>query len=185
MPVYRVQVFYQLGLAGKWTNVYHVQAAGIADAAGDFDAAATAPLLQILDPQATLVKYLISDLVGTQFVTVTKGLNGTSTAAGDTLPLFNSVKVLITAGAFGRPDYKFYKGFITESIQTNGILTPGSMGYVDTAVQTMINDMITAGSPLVSENGNAWGQASVQAAVQMRQMHRRRKKKALVVVGPV
>lgn len=185
MTVFRVQVFYQLGLAGKWSNVYHVDAAGIADAIADFDAAATAPLLSLLDSQATLVKYLVSDLAGTQFSTVPKGLNGTSTASGDLLPLFNSVKVLVTAGAFGRPDYKFYKGFVTESIQTNGILTAGSMGYVDTAVQTMINDMITAGSPLVSENGTGWGTASVQAAVQMRQMHRRRKKKALVVVGPV
>lgn len=185
MAVYRVQVFYQLGLSGKWTNVYHVSAPGIADAITAVDAGMTAPLLSVLDPQATLVKYLISDLAGVQFATIPKGLIGTSTAAGDLIPLFNSVKVYISAGAFGKPDYKFIKGFVTESIQTNGILTAGAQGYVDTAVQTMVNDMITAAVPLVSENGTPWASVSVQAAVQMRQMHRRRRRRAPVVVGPV
>lgn len=185
MPIYRVQVFYQLGTTGKWTNVYHVSAAGMQDAITAFDASMTAPLRSLLDPQATMVKYLFSDLIGTQFSTLQKNLGGTSTGAGDLLPLFNSVKAYVVAGVFGKPDFKFFKGFVTESLQTNGVLTPGAAGYVETALQTGINDMITASAPLVSETGQPWGDVTIQPAVQMRQMHRKRKKTALVIVGPV
>jgi len=46
-------------------------------------------------------------------------------------------------------------------------------------VEAMIDDMTTNSTPLCDESGLAWGSASVQPAVQMRQMHRKRKKKVV------
>lgn len=176
MPIFRIQVFYRLGVLGKWSNVYHAEAAAMGDVIAAFDAAMTAPLLSLIDTTVTLEKYLFSDVVGTQFSTLQKDLPGTSTGSGDLLPLFNSVKAYVVAGVFGKPDYKFFKGFVTESLQTAGNLTSGAQTYVEDALQQGIDDMIIAGVPLTSKDGTNWAGVTVQQAVQMRQMHRKRKR---------
>jgi hypothetical protein len=47
---------------------------------------------------------------------------------------------------------------------------------VVTAFGTLISDMVAAGAPLVSEDNDQYISANGQPAVQMRQMHRKRKK---------
>jgi hypothetical protein len=42
----------------------------------------------------------------------------------------------------------------------------------------MIDNIATAGSPLASENGDLWVSCSVQRAIQMRQLHRKRRRTA-------
>jgi len=176
MPVFRVQVFYQRGLNEKWTNVYHVQGTDLLDVSGAVVGDMEPHLLALLDSSCTLVKYLISDPATGDFQDVPRNSTGTSTASGDLLPLFNSMKAFFQPNNLGRPDYKYYKGFVTESIQTSGNLLSGTINTVDTILTDMLADMTTAGTPLVSEDGATWSAPSVQTAVQMRQMHRRRRR---------
>jgi hypothetical protein len=133
-------------------------------------------LLPVLDNQATLKSVLISSETDDTFTTVSFENAGTNTGSGDLLPLFNSAKVLFSDGSLGRPDYKYVKGFVTEGEQTNGQLTSGAAGALKTRFDTLIADMDAAGAPLVSEDNDAYIESSVQAAVQMRQMHRKRRK---------
>jgi len=65
---------------------------------------------------------------------------------------------------------------VTESLQNDGFLTSGAQGEVDTRLTTLITDMNAAGVPLVSSQGEAYSNVSVQSAVQMRQMHRKRRR---------
>jgi hypothetical protein len=176
MPVFRVQVNYKLGVTGKWSNVWHVSGADLTGAADAFETEGAPDLLPLLDNSATMVSLLVSDEAGPTFLTRNLNAAGTNTGSGDLLPLFNSCKAFFDDGSFGRPDYKYFKGFVTESIQTAGVLTSGAQGYVVSQLGTLIADMITAGYPLVSSDNDQYATASVQADVQMRQMHRKRKK---------
>lgn len=176
MPVFRTQVFYTRGSTGKWSNVWHNSAALITDVVSAWSSDGIPDLLPILDNTAQIASFLVSDLAGTQFVTTPVNAAGTSSASGDLLPLFNSLKALFPDGSLGRPDYKYFKGFVTESIQTNGNLNSGTITAVEALLATLIADMDAAGAALVSDDNDAYVSASVQEAVQMRQMHRKRKK---------
>lgn len=174
MAIFRVQVFYNRGLSGKWTNVYHVNAADI-DAANAAAADTLAfGLLSLLDSSCILEKVLVSDLAGAAFITTALNLAGTSSASGDVLPLFNSMKALFPTTGIGRPDAKFMKGFITESITTNGQINGATITAVVADLAALITDMAAVGATLCSREGDAWGAPSIQPAVQMRQMHRKR-----------
>lgn len=176
MTIFRVQVNYTRGTTGKWSNVWHVSAADIVTAASTFLSTAVPDLLPILDNSAELASFLVSDLAGSQFVTQPVNAAGTSSASGDLLPLFNSLKALFPDGSLGRPDYKYFKGFVTESVQTNGILNSGTVTAVEGLLTTLITDMDAASVPLVSDDNDQYASATVQSAVQMRQMHRKRRK---------
>jgi len=180
MPVFRVQVNFQLGVTGKWSNVWHVSGADLVGAADAFEAEGVPDLLTLLDNSAQLVSLLVSAEEGDTFITRAINAAGTSTGSGDLLPLFNSAKALFDDGSFGRPDYKFFKGFVTESLQTAGVLLTTAQSYIETALGTLISDMDTAGYPLVSSDNDAYLTVNAQPAVQMRQMHRKRRK----VVAP-
>jgi hypothetical protein len=181
MPVYRTQVFYARAVNEKWTNVYHIDAASLTDAATAVDTAMTANLLAILNTTCQLVKYLVSDPTSAAFIETPKNLAGTNGDGGTLLPLFNSVKARYPTDALGRPDYKFYKGYITEDSHVAGELTSGSITTLEGALSNMLADMVLASATFVSHEGDLWSDPIVQPAVQMRQMHRKRKK---VVVAP-
>lgn len=176
MPVFRVQVNYIRGFGEKWSNVWHCASDGIAAASADWEEVGIPDLRPMLDSSCQIASYLINDPASTEFITKPVNLAGTSTASGDLLPLFNSCKVILPTAGFGRPDLKYFKGFVTESIQTSGNLLAGTLTAVETLVETLIADMDTAGSPLCSQFGEVYSTVSVQQAVQMRQMHRKRRK---------
>jgi len=176
MALFRVQVFYERGLTGKWTNVWHTDAADIIAADNAFATVMEPLLLAMLDSSCNLVKYLVSDPATDAFVIDPRNEAGTSTGSGDLLPLFNSAKVYFDPAGFGRPDYKFFKGFVTESLQTNGVLQSTAQTYIDTQCSDMVTDMAANSTPLVADDGSQYSAVSVQPNVQMRQMHRRRKK---------
>lgn len=174
--MFRLQVNYVLGVTGKWSNVWHVSATDIPAVETAVNDALVPDLLPALDNQATLKSVLISSESDDTFTTVNVNSAGTNSGSGDLLPLFNSAKVLFDDGSLGRPDYKFVKGFVTEGEQTNGQLTTGASGALKTIFDALIADMDAAGAPLVSEDNDAYVSSSVQTAVQMRQMHRKRRK---------
>jgi hypothetical protein len=176
MAVFRVQVFYERGTSDKWTNVYHVSADSLLEARDNFSAVAVPFLLDLLNTACSIAKILVSDLTTDDFSEEALNQAGTSSSGGTLLPLFNSVKALIQPANLGRADYKFFKGYLTEDLHSNGALGVGVSATVDGIVTDMIDAMIAATAPLCSENGDLWVSASVQERVQMRQMHRRRRR---------
>ncbi len=177
MALFRIQVFYQQGTGQKWSNVYHVDAADLFTAAAAA-ASTLAPGLQpILHPAVSIVKVLTSDpSTPGSFIEAALSLAGTSSDSGDLLPFFNSARVLFPILSGGRPDYKFIKGFLTEGLQTNGVITTGALGALVSQFGTIIADMSTDGANLVSDTLELWSTVTAQANVQMRQMHRRRRR---------
>lgn|SRR5215208_6336210 len=181
MPVFRVQVFYKHGLADKWTNVYHVDAAGIVDAGAGFQAACEAPLLACIATVCSIEKFLVSDPASAAYVEIPVNLAGTNGDTGSLIPFFNSIKVRFTTAAPGRPDYKFYKGFLGENVQDNGVVsTPTQTAFYDN-LSGMLTDSALEGATLCSEAGDTWNGVIVQPAIQMRQMHRKRRRRSVAI----
>jgi len=176
VAIFRTQVFYSHPSLGKWSNVYHVSAANLLTARVAFEGNVVPELLQILNTACTLIGLLVSALDSDDFSELALNLPGEDAGGGTLLPLFNSVKVLIQPANLGRPDVKFVKGFLTEDTHSAGSCTSGAQTAVDAAFTTFIGAMDLNTTPLVSEDGAEWVSASVQGAVQMRQMHRRRRR---------
>jgi hypothetical protein len=176
MSLFKIQVFYQLGIGPKWTNVYHVDAVDLFTAAAAASGVLAPGLAPILDTSATIIKVITTDpATPGSFITSALAIAGTSTGSGDLLPLFNSARVLFPILSGGRPDYKFIKGFVTESLQTAGLISAGALGVLVSTFGTLITDMSTSGANLVSDTLEGWSVVTAQQAVQMRQMHRRRR----------
>jgi len=182
MPIIRVQVHYKLGLLGKWSNVWHVQADDLPSASAAFGGEAVPHLLPLLHVSCLLDRLLISDPLTHTFVTTPIVENGTNGDIGDMLPLWNTVKPIFDVPGFGRPDLKYLKGLLTEGMQTNGLINAPVVTAVDTELTSMIADMVSGGAPLCSDTGQLYDTVTVQQAVQMRQMHRKRKKHVVVTV---
>lgn len=178
MAVFRVQVNYTFGASGKWSNVWHISAPTIGEAQIAFESFGVPDLLPMLSNDCLLASFLISDELSTEFITVPVNAAGTSAEPGELLPLFNSAKVLFTDGSLGRPDYKFIKGYLTEGSQADGVIEPATITSLTALMSTLIADLDGDGEPLVSADNDQYLNASVQPAVQMRQMHRRRRRTA-------
>lgn len=176
MATFRIQVNYVLGTTGKWSNVWHVNAADMVTAVGSCVIGMEDHLLALLSTSAVLKSYLISDPATSAFFTEDRNSAGLNADTGSLLPLWNTVKVLFPAEAFGRPDLKYFKGYVGENTQDAGILSSGARALFDDEIEAMIDDMAANSTPLCSEDGTNYNNASVQPAVQMRQMHRKRKK---------
>lgn len=175
----RIQIFGTQSGDRFWTNVFHVNALTI-DAAAAFANDVIAPgLIDHMLSQFKIVRTLVSHLADNSFVTTPLNLTG-AIAGGDFLPLFNTIKVDISVTGHGRNDFKYLRGSLAESQQTNGQLTPEFIALVQATWEGLIADGTAAGVDLVDTQGNLWEVPTVQAAVQMRQLHRRRRR----VVGP-
>lgn len=172
----RVQVHYRRAVTEKWSNVWHVEAADLSVAESAFVTAGVPDLLPLLHNSCQIASFLVSDPLTSEFITHPVGANGTSGATGEMLPLFNSVRAFFNDGSFGRPDNKFIKGLLTEADQANGIVDPTTRSTVVTRLSTLITDMSAASAALVSVQGDPYASVSVQTEVQMRQMHRKRRR---------
>jgi len=176
MAVFRAQVFYEIVGVGKWTNVYHVDAANLVDADASIVGTLVPQLLPFLHSSGRIVKTLTSSLADDTFIDSSINEAGTSAFTDSRLPLFNSVKVLFDTAGGGRPDYKFLKGWLTEALNDSGQVTPSDADDLDTGLTGAITAMAADDVPLCSEDGSLWSNVSVQPDIQMRQMHRRRRR---------
>lgn len=177
MTILRLQVNYARGLVEKWSNVWHADADSITDVVSAFGVAMKDHLLALLNENCRIVSVLISDIAGPDFTIVSVDEAGTDTSGGTLLPLYNSVKALFPVG-LGRPDIKYLKGILTEDYHNNGSIGATLAALVDTELTTMISDVAAEGVTLVADDAFPYANVSVQDAVQMRQMHRKRKKSA-------
>ena len=178
MAVFRVQIHYKFGVSQKWSNVWHVNASDLVTASGSVGIAMIDDLLPLLHPSCVLDRVLTSNPATKQFIINTVNEFGTSADSGDLLPLFNCVRVLIPTPGLGRPDLKYIKGFLTETLIDGDIVEPTAATGIDNQLTAIINNMVAEGTPLCTEAGENYTNVSVQGLVQMRQMHRKRRKKA-------
>lgn len=176
MATMRLQVFYQRGEGDKWTNVYHVDASTLGAVITNFNSIMLPVLIDLLSPSCRIVKVLASSLADDTFIEDSVETAGTSGFTDSLLPFFNCAKVLIATASLGRPDVKFIKGWLTEAMTASGVIDPARVSEITTAFNDMINDMDTGATPLVADDGGAWVDASTQPNIQMRQMHRRRRR---------
>jgi hypothetical protein len=176
MPVTRLQVFYNKGGTEKWTNVYHADGADLTVVASAFDEAMKLNLRGLAHISVLLEKVLISSLTDDTFLEVPINMAGVNGDTDDLMPLFNCAKVLFPTEGFGRPDYKFLKGTLTDDANESGFIASSVIAAIVGAFDTTISDMSINSAPLCSEAGDLWTSTSVQSKIQMRQMHRRRKR---------
>jgi hypothetical protein len=176
MPVTdKIQVFMTLSGDRFWTNVFHVNATDI-DAAAAFANIVLAPTLALpMDGSFKVVKTLVSHLADDSFVTTPMSLPGGASGSAY-LPLFNTVRILISVAGHGRNDSKYLRGIISEINQTNGQLESATVSAMAALYDTLITDASASGVDLVDSQGNLWQTATCQQAIQMRQLHRKRKK---------
>jgi hypothetical protein len=176
MPVFRVQVNYTFLTVNKWSNVWHVNASSMVAVSSNLVNVMEGYLLQLLSSACVLKSFLVSEDGTDAFNTIDRNEPGLYSSSGPLLPLFNSVKAIFPSPDFGRPDLKYFKGLVGENVQSDGVLASTPMGDWDNTLTEMINDMDTGATPLCSTDGTLYSAASIQPAVQMRQMHRKRRK---------
>jgi hypothetical protein len=65
-------------------------------------------------------------------------------------------------------------------MQADGVIGSGVAADIDALVETLITDADAEAVPLVSADNDQYASASVQPGVQMRQMHRKRRRAVVV-----
>lgn len=182
MPLYRAQIFKQLGGSSPWSNTYHIVANDI------FSAAACAQDIAGIERvvHRTFVNFIrarvSSSIVGdNEFVIVPLGFTGNSTLGGETLPLFNTVRVDFGVPA-GRPSLKYLRLPLGEEQQDGGSIPIGIQQFInDSYAQPILELSISppTDAQVVDESANPFTTAAVQPLVQMRQTRRRRRPSSL------
>lgn len=176
MAQFLIQVKYKRGVGEKWSNVWRVEAADLLTAAAAGSGILAPGLVPLLDTSALIVEVLTrTPGVPGAFITTALALGGTSTGSGSILPLFNCAKVLFPLLSGGRPDLKYLKGFLTESITENENITSGALATIAAVLEEVIINMADAGAILVDNSGTNYSVVTPQAEIQMRQMHRKRR----------
>lgn len=174
MALFKIQIFKTQTGERFWTNVYHVDAVDI-NAASSFATTVLASGETVNMSNAfRVVKSLVSDPATDEFVTVPLNLPG-QISGSEWLPLFNTVKVNVSVAGNGRNDYKFYRGSLLENQTANGQIDAGTIASFNDVIDSFIADGTAAGVDMVDNEGNLWLVAATQTAVQMRQLHRRRR----------
>jgi hypothetical protein len=177
MPTHEVQVFKHLGQT-KWTNVYHLVAASDTDAI----AAANAIIAGEKAFHRDVVTFdycrvSSSDPDDDSFSIITINDTGdVATSGAQYLPLFNCTRVDITVATGGRPSRKYYRIPVMEGDQQDGVFVAGYQTAINAAVQNIMDDVSAAGPTIVDPDDQPWDVPSCVGAVQMRQLHRRRRR---------
>lgn len=177
MPLMEITIEKSMGNE-FWTNVYHIEASDLADAqtfANQIVAAERAIHLSFV----TFTAVRVSDATpgGTAFQTTPINLPGLIGGAGETLPLFNTIRVDFAVNG-RRPGRKFLRLPIQEAQQQAGV---NNQTIMDNVTNLYINPLI-AMARLVNPFGQAMHAGSVHPRVAMRQLKRGSKRK--ISTGP-
>lgn len=176
----RIQVFMTETGDRFWTNVFHVNALTLDAAASFANTVIATALADQMDNHFKVVKTLVSHIGDGSFISTPLNIVGAGTA-GTFLPLFNTAKILVSVSGAGRNDYKYLRAVLTEGRVTNGQIDSGVVTSLESTWNGLIADGTAAGVDLVDDEGHLWQVATCQQAIQMRQLHRRRRR---VVVAP-
>jgi len=174
----RVQIFFTRNGDRFWTNVYNVNATTLAEAVAWANTILATTMSEQLGNMFSVVRTVVNHLADDTFASTPLSIPGG--ASGSFLPLFDTIKVNVSVAGFGRPDYKFIRGWLQEASTEDGLITDAAIAVVQGIFEGLIATSTAAGVDIVDSAGNVWETPAVQQAVQMRQLHRRRKK----VVAP-
>lgn len=174
VPLWRIEIVKQLG-SEVWSNDYLTDDATLDDAQDlsavlqTFERNIHMELVQF--PYMRVSSYVAGDRT---FRHIDTNLGGLQTNA-DYLPLFNTIRMNMST-ADSDPGRKYYRIPVPETQQTNGTLA----GAYVSSLNGLINTYMVATDALqhlVTPKGNRITSAAMFPNVQMRQLHRRRKKK--------
>lgn len=173
-----VQIFKSHPLEPRaWSNDYVVDAGtletGVAALAIIYAAEST-----FHNAATTFTHALVSSTVEFDNVFQSVPLNSPGERANpaDNLPLWNTVRLDVTATGGGRPGRKFYRLPLGESDVANYIIDSGLAGEIKSAMDGVIADLAALGVPWLVNGERAASETNVFAKVQMRQLHRKRRR---------
>jgi hypothetical protein len=180
MAFFRVQVFKSIaGNPREWSNTYRVQATDLATVAAVLsDICNQESHLYLDNVNVTRARASDEDPETDEFVIHTANIIGDRGTAesGDWLPLFNCFRVDLDVAGGGRPSRKFYRGPLLESDQAEGIVNGGVATNIETQVAEIITLFTTGSAPWVDPQGQVITTPHCLPNVQMRQLHRKRRK---------
>lgn len=179
MAVWEVRAVHQYG-DRFWENVWHIDVGSEEDVPSDVILAIKDFHVSVLLNLYELVK-IVRRPVGTtdEFIeAIFNVAGGRSAGTSIALPLFNTVRLLLSGG-IGRPGSKFLRGMLlTEDVAAgSGILSSIVLGEVEDAFNTLL---IAMGDSLVhivvGDPQKEIGSGAAESKIQERQLHRKRKK---------
>lgn len=178
MALYIIQVFKQHPLEPRaWSNRYLVESATLA--AAEIAADEIVQAERAFHTEAVTFNYARVSTAAEGddvYTTIPLGTLGIRTNPSDNLPLWNTVRVDIAVNGGGRPSRKFYRPPLGESDVNNYVVQAGIRSSIDAELNGLVASLTTAGTPLVDPDGQAWTTIAVQSRVQMRQLHRKRRR---------
>lgn len=174
MPIYSVDIEKRLG-SEFWSNRYILRH-GTLEGAQAFTASLVSTEAQFHNPAVAFTRYRISDTtVGSDvYLIVPMSLNGGRADASALLPLFNTLRMDITATS-GRPSRKYYRGVLTEN-DISGDAVVADFSAFAAALDTLLPDT-AGGNGLVDPQAQDLVEFVVMPNVQMRQLRRSRRKR--------
>lgn len=176
MPIFKVEAFKELG-SENWANVYFVSADDLASLSGIGAAIFETEKTFHLDV-VTFTFTRVSTIAPSDNIFSDQPINdiGDRSSASTPLPLFNTLRVDLTAET-GRPGRKYYRGVLMESdnLDVQGNIDSGILGTVDSELEALISGLSST-FPLQQADGDLIVAASPFGRVQMRQLHRKRRR---------
>lgn len=156
----------------QWSNVYNIQEVNATEARGVALTVATLEQAVMLD-QFTIYRVVVVDPAATDDRAVASvAYQGARpiTGLGSLLPLFNTVRIVLTDDV-QRPESKYLRGVLAAENVLLGNVDPD----LRTEIQTNYVDPLLDLNQVVGPDNNALTGGSVQAPLQMRQLgwHRR------------
>ena len=176
MPVFKIEMFKRLG-SENWANVYHVEAATLLSATDAVPIIRNMEVGMHLDT-VTIEYARVSTLAEGDGIYTTIPINsaGGRSSAGGTLPLFNTLRADFPPDGGGRPSRKYFRGALTEGDISFDTISGVRLADAQTVLDNLIDNLQTAGLPYVDVDGQTIQVASPYTRVQMRQLHRRRRR---------
>lgn len=182
MAVWEVRLVNQTG-ERFWENVWHVNIGADTDVDPALLSAFETFGINMLLENFSLAR-IVRRPKGTTdaFIEILVGAAGTRGLAGSfALPLFNTVRLLLAAGA-GRPGLKYIRGLLktADIIDEQNHIDPALITYVNTQIDVLFNAASDAGQSFVIGSADKFAvSAEPDTSVEMRQLHRKRKKSVL------
>lgn len=173
---HRLEIHKKLG-EEQWTNTYLIEAATMDDAEALGQLAVT--FERHIHRDIVLFEYFIVSTraaLDRVFRHVAINLYGLKTFTTNSyLPLYNTVRVDFSTQD-SDPCRKYYRCPVIEAEQTNGILEPAEVTAYNASINTYFFGTIL-GDNLYSPKGHVVVSGSTSPNLQMRQLHRHKKKK--------
>lgn len=168
--VYKVDI-QTLHLGEYWTNVWHVNAAGLTEAS-DFGNDIAVIMAKLLPEYSAIVQILTTDVPTGGFISRQVSILGTRAQGAGDGPLPNWNRYLLSLVPASGYHGKKFLGVVRESDTEAGKLNSTALTYIDTNVCQPLEAL----GCLCSPQGFSYLEVTVRQPVGMRQLRRARKR---------